>query len=69
VTPRPPERRAGIVTLRFPGEVAAVAALKERGFVCSHRGGVRIAPHFYNTDDEVEAFMDALLLLARGGRA
>jgi selenocysteine lyase/cysteine desulfurase len=59
-TPREPERRGGIVCLRFPGDAAAVAALKESGFVCSYRGGVRVAPHFYNTDDEVDAFMDAL---------
>ncbi|HEY8041313.1 MAG TPA: aminotransferase class V-fold PLP-dependent enzyme [Polyangiaceae bacterium] len=64
-TPHADERRGGIVCLRFPGDAAAVAALKQRGMVCSHRGGVRVAPHFYNTDDEVDAFMDALLACAR----
>jgi selenocysteine lyase/cysteine desulfurase len=66
VTPPEPERRGGVVCLRFPGDAAAVAALKQRGFVCSHRGGVRVAPHFYNTEDEVDAFMDALVAQARG---
>jgi selenocysteine lyase/cysteine desulfurase len=65
VTPEAPRRRGGVVCLRFPGDVRAVAALKARGLVCSHRGGVRVAPHFYNTDDEVDAFMDALVGEAR----
>jgi selenocysteine lyase/cysteine desulfurase len=65
LTPGAPESRGGIVTVRFPGEAKAVATLKERGFVCSHRGGVRIAPHFYNTDDEVDRFMAALRRAAR----
>ena len=30
------------------------------GFICSYRGGLRIAPHFYNTGDEVDLFMDEL---------
>ncbi len=67
LTPREPERRGGIVCIRFPGDSAAVAALKARGMVCSHRGGVRIAPHFYNTADEVDTFVDALVALARAG--
>lgn len=65
LTPRAPENRGGIVTLRFPGDARVVAMLKQDGFVCSHRGGVRIAPHFYNTEDEVDRFMDALQKAAR----
>jgi selenocysteine lyase/cysteine desulfurase len=64
-TPRAHDRRGGIVALRFPGDAAVQQVLLARGFVCSYRGGIRIAPHFYNTDDEVERFMDALLALAR----
>ena len=60
-TPRDAHRRGGIVCLRFPGDERVVSDLKARGFVCSHRGGVRIAPHVYNTDDEVDAFMGALV--------
>ena len=60
-TPRDAHRRGGIVCLR-PNRSSAVAErLRERGFVCSHRAGIRVAPHFYNTDDEVERFMDALV--------
>jgi selenocysteine lyase/cysteine desulfurase len=66
VTPQRPEQRGGVVCLRFPGDAAVVAALKQRGYVCSHRGGVRVAPHFYNTEDEVDDFMEQLVRLARG---
>jgi kynureninase len=64
-TPRAHEQRGGIVALRFPGDAGVARALIERGFVCSYRGGIRLAPHFYNTDDEVERFLDELVRLAR----
>ncbi len=61
LTPRATEKRGGIVTLRFPGDDRAHAALLRRGFVCSHRGGLRVAPHFYNTDEECHRFARALV--------
>ena len=63
-TPRDSRARAGIVNLRFDRAEEVVQALKGDGFVCSHRAGARIAPHFYNTDEEVERFMDALIAYA-----
>ncbi|MBU8899344.1 aminotransferase class V-fold PLP-dependent enzyme [Corallococcus sp. M34] len=60
VTPREPHRRGGVVCLRFPGDTDVVKRLAARSFICSHRGSLRIGPHFYNTAEEVEAFMDAL---------
>lgn len=68
-TPEAAHRRGGVVCVRFPGDERAVADMKARGFVCSHRGGVRIAPHFYNTEAEVDAFMRVLIEHARRGRA
>ena len=68
-TPRDAERRGGIVCLRPAHAEALTARLKARGFVASHRDGIRIAPHFYNTDDEVERFMDALDDELRAARA
>lgn len=65
VSPKDPDRRGGIVCLRFAGAERVTTELKRRGFVCSYRGGLRIAPHFYNTDDEVDALLDALTPLAR----
>lgn len=60
-TPREHERRGGIVALRFPGDGAVARELIASGFVCSYRGGLRIAPHFYNTDEEVDRFLDELV--------
>lgn len=65
VTPRPHARRAGIVTLRFADDAEVARALIVKGFVCSYRRGLRIAPHFYNTNDEVDCFMDELVELAQ----
>ena len=62
-TPRDPRARGGVVNLALPRGAELVGALGKDGFVCSHRDGARIAPHFYNTDDEIERFMDALVAL------
>ncbi|NOK34542.1 aminotransferase class V-fold PLP-dependent enzyme [Corallococcus exercitus] len=61
VTPREPHRRGGVVALRFQGDAQVTQRLVARGFICSHRGSLRAAPHFYNTPEEVDAFMDALI--------
>ena len=68
-TPRPHERRGGIVALRFPGDADVARDLVASGFVCSYRGGLRIAPHFYNTDEEIDRFCDELVRRVRAGKA
>jgi selenocysteine lyase/cysteine desulfurase len=68
-TPRPHERRGGIVALRFPGDAAVARDLVASGFVCSYRDGLRIAPHFYNTDEEIDLFFDELVRRARKAAA
>ncbi len=63
VTPRDPERRAGILSFRIPSTERAAAALAGGGVVCAVReGAIRFAPHFYNTVDEMRA---AVALLER----
>lgn len=59
-SPRGHARRGGIVTLRFPGDAAVASSLIANDFVCSYRGGLRIAPHFYNTSEEIDRFMTEL---------
>jgi kynureninase len=66
VTPRQEQRRAGVVALRFPDDSEVAKRLVARGFICSYRGMLRVAPHVYNTLEEVDRFMDALL--AEAGR-
>ncbi len=63
VSPRLPEERSGIVTIRVPGvdpqELWKV--LLSRNAVCSPRcGGIRISPHFYNTSEELARFFEIL---------
>ena len=65
VTPRAHDQRAGIVALRFPGDAAVARALVAAGQVCSYRGAIRIAPHFYSTRAEIDQFMDELIRRAR----
>ena len=45
-----------ILSLLVPGDVNALRrALLKQHVICTERGGyLRIAPHFYNTDEEVE---------------
>lgn len=65
LSPRAHAERAGIVALAFPGDAGVARALVAANFVCSYRGAVRIAPHFYTTATEIERFMDELIGLAR----
>jgi cysteine desulfurase/selenocysteine lyase len=63
ITPVDPQRHAGIITARRPDIDASAlfARLKQQGFLCSVRENrLRIAPHFYNTEEEVERFCAAL---------
>ncbi len=59
-TPREPERRGGTVCFDFAGADEVAKALNAKQFLCDHRpnSGIRISPHFYSTDDEVERFCD-----------
>jgi len=73
-TPAQPERRAAVVTFRpgelNPGEV--LAALEEDGIVAAarggaDRGGIRFAPHFYNTEADIERAIDTIDSYMRRG--
>ncbi len=53
--------RGGIVMLEIKQPQDSVAELSRRGFTVDYRPGLlRVSPHFYNTRDDVERFMDAL---------
>lgn len=54
----PRANRGGVVVLDLPEETKY--RLAEREMICSWRDGLRIAPHIYNTLDEIDAFMDEL---------
>lgn len=61
-TPHAPEYRAGTVTVNPPHAYEVSRELLARGFIIDFRAnaGIRIAPHFYNSDEEVRACMDAI---------
>jgi selenocysteine lyase/cysteine desulfurase len=66
VTPSARDSRAGIVSLRPRDGVAASRRLRGAGVVHSFReGAIRLAPHAYNTVDDVRA---ALALIGAPGR-
>ena len=54
--PRDPDRRGGTVAFDVPEGAAVAQALLARDVVIDYRpgAGIRVAPHFYTTDAEVE---------------
>jgi selenocysteine lyase/cysteine desulfurase len=60
-SPENADERGGIVMLRVAQPQETVNELAERGFTVDYRPGlVRVSPHFYNTMDDIDRFMDAL---------
>lgn len=61
-SPRDDARRGGTVVLDPPHSYEVSRELIMRNIVVDYRpgGGIRISPHFYNTDDEVRACIDAI---------
>ena len=55
-TPRDPEKRGGTVSLDLPDPQEVCRELIKREILVDWRpkAGVRMSPHFYNTDDELE---------------
>lgn len=59
--PDSPDRHGAMITLRSTDENALVAALESDNVVTSCRGGnLRISPHFYNDETDLEALFNAL---------
>ncbi|MCY3865730.1 MAG: aminotransferase class V-fold PLP-dependent enzyme [Chloroflexi bacterium] len=62
VSPRDPAQRAGTVTVNPPHAYEVSNELLARAIKIDFRpqAGIRIAPHFYNSDDEIRAAMLAI---------
>jgi kynureninase len=71
VSPREPERRGGTVTVSTPDHAACHRELGERGIVCDFRpgpaGGIRLGPHFFNTEEEVRPAISELAEIVESG--
>ncbi len=55
-TPKDPAERAGTVAIDIPDGLAIATELNSRDFLCDYRpkAGIRLSPHFYNTDEELD---------------
>ena len=61
VTPVDPAHRGPMVCARSTDAPALVASLAEEDFVCSLRDqNLRVAAHYYNTIDDIDALLEAL---------
>lgn len=62
LTPKAREERAGIITFSGGFDPARVRdALREKGIMVNARGGgIRVSPHFYNTEEEILRFFHVL---------
>lgn len=62
VTPSDRARRAGILTVRANDAEQVSERLANAGIVCGLReGAIRLSPHFYNNDDDIQRAADVLL--------
>jgi selenocysteine lyase/cysteine desulfurase len=63
LSPRSPGEKSGILSFQLPGEDPefTVDRLRARTlFSIVRRGGVRLSPHFYNNESEIDLLLDAL---------
>ncbi|HTZ07103.1 MAG TPA: aminotransferase class V-fold PLP-dependent enzyme [Gaiellaceae bacterium] len=68
-SPREAARRGGTVLVDTPDHAAVHRELGERGIICDFRpdAGVRIGPHFFNTEDELRHTVDELADIVETG--
>ena len=69
VSPRDPTQRAGTVTVNPPNAYEVSNELLSRGIKVDFRpkAGIRIAPHFYNTDAEIRSAMTTIAEILEDG--
>ena len=69
--PHEPERRGGTVVVQVPGSKRVNRELAERGVICDWRPdvGLRLGPHFFNTDDELRFAVEQIVELSGRARA
>jgi kynureninase len=68
-SPRDPARRGGTVLVKTPEFQAVHKELGERQIICDFRpdAGIRLGPHFFNTDDELRFTVDQLVEIVETG--
>jgi kynureninase len=68
-SPREASRRGGTVLVRTPDDPAVHRELGERGIICDFRpdAGIRLGPHFYNSEDELRHTVAQLVDIVESG--
>lgn len=66
-TPRDAARRGGTVCMKMPDAEAVAKRLNEAGVACDYRpkAGIRMSPHFYTTDEEIDEALAVVEELTR----
>src|SRR5437868_6232597 len=69
VGPREPEQRGGTVVVRTPEVQAVQLELEARDILCDSRpeSGIRLGPHFFNTDDELRFAVEQMIEIVETG--
>jgi kynureninase len=69
-TPEPDAERGGSVVLDVPDGARVTDALLARQIIVDYRpnAGIRVAPHFYNSEDEIDRVVEAIEEI-QGGRS
>ena len=68
-SPRDADRRGGTVVVKTPGFEEVNRELAERGILvdCRPETGLRLGPHFYNSDDELRFAVQQIAEISRRG--
>ena len=68
-SPRDPARRGGTVTVHVPEFAAVHRELAERQILCDFRPdvGIRLGPHYFNTDDELRFAIEQIGEIVESG--
>ena len=64
-TPRADDQRGGTVVIDVPDGAAVTQALIARNVIVDYRpgAGIRLAPHFYNSEQDIDRAMETLTAL------
>jgi kynureninase len=68
-SPRDPQKRGGTVTVRTPGFEGVQRELAAREILCDFRPetGLRLGPHYFTTDDELERVVAEITEIVESG--
>jgi kynureninase len=70
-SPRDPEQRGGSVIIDLPNGAAIVRELARRDILVDYRpgAGIRLGPHYFNTDEELEIVVSEIDQIVASGAA